>query len=84
VLICIPGALCYSWQVCYLKFLMCQRITVIGMYANITASCIHFVLAPFLVLYCDWGITGVAISSSFQFMVRFGVCMYYANYGKEF
>ncbi len=84
VIICIPGALCYSWQVCYMKFLTGQRITIIGMYANIIASCVHFVLAPLFVLYFDWGIAGVAISSSFQFMIRFAVCMYYANYGKEF
>jgi Na+-driven multidrug efflux pump len=80
----IPGGLCYSWQICYMKFLAGQRITIIGMYANITASCVHFILAPILVIYFELGVPGVAFSSSLQFIVRFLICMGYANYGKEF
>jgi len=84
VWICIPGVLCYSWQTCLNKFLAGQRITKVGMYANIAASVVHWGFASLLVLQFEMGIIGVAISSSFQFMIRFAVTLGYIRFSGQF
>lgn len=45
VKVCIPGVLFYSWQSCYARFLSGQRITVVPMYANISATIVHVIIA---------------------------------------
>jgi Na+-driven multidrug efflux pump len=47
-----------------MKFLASQRITIVAMYANILATCVHLILAPLFVFYFDWGLAGAAASSS--------------------
>jgi|LauGreDrversion4_2_1035121.scaffolds.fasta_scaffold331640_2 Na+-driven multidrug efflux pump len=75
--IMIPGGLVYSWQSCYSRFLSGQRITVISMYANISATLVHVMLALLLTVQNGMGIKGIAIASSTQFFVRYLVTITY-------
>jgi Na+-driven multidrug efflux pump len=50
VKVCIPGVLLYCWQSCYSRFLSGQRITVIPMYANISATLVHIALVELLLV----------------------------------
>jgi Na+-driven multidrug efflux pump len=84
VLILIPGVLTYCWQSCYIRFLSGQRITIVGMYANIIATLVHILLSILLTQHLDLGITGVAIASSVQFMVRFLVTIGYIQFSGRF
>ena len=77
--IMIPGVLTYSWQSCYSRYLSGQRITVVPMYANITATIVHVTLVLLLTVQHGMGITGVAIASSIQFFVRFLVTVTYVR-----
>lgn len=71
VKVCIPGVLLYSWQTCYSRFLSGQRITVVPMYSNITATIVHVGLSIVLTVNGGMGLMGIAIASSVQFAVRF-------------
>jgi Na+-driven multidrug efflux pump len=77
--IMIPGVLTYSWQSCYSRFLSGQRVTVVPMYANITATAVHVSLVLLLTVQQGMGITGVAIASSTQFFVRYLVTVIYVR-----
>ncbi len=54
------------------------------MYANITATIFHWILAPTLTIYFDMGLLGVSISSSLQFIVRFAVMFGYVQFSGKF
>ena len=54
------------------------------MWANIIATGVHIGLALFLAVNLNWGIYGVAVASSIQFIVRFLVTYGYIRFSSKF
>ncbi|TNV79517.1 hypothetical protein FGO68_gene531 [Halteria grandinella] len=86
VKVCIPGVLLYCWQSCYSRYLSGQRITIIPMYANISATVVHIGLVELLM---DWlpredHILAISIASSAQFAVRYLVTVGYVKFCGKF
>ena len=66
-----PGVIIYIWGCAIQQFCSCQGKPRYNLYSTVGASICHWIIAYYLAVKLDMKMTGCAIASSIQFIMRF-------------